>query len=99
MIRETQFWPTYRSHKIISALPIVEIVALSNKARRFYVEVQYSHGQSRRHVFKPTVSDVGQRAQVGDYVVIYSSGYESISPKAVFEEEYTQIGAFTHKDS
>jgi hypothetical protein len=72
-------WPKYRSHKVVRAMPIVEILPGCVLV-----------GESREE-FRPTVEDMVELAEVGGYAVAYDDGFKSISPKKAFEDGYTRI--------
>jgi hypothetical protein len=77
-------WPRYESHKIVRAAPIVGIVG-----HGVLVVRSAQDGQTQR--FEPTEPAMAARASIGDYAVIYSDGYKSVSPKKAFEDGYTRV--------
>jgi hypothetical protein len=86
-------WPKYRSHKIVQAARIVEIVKDVEGERILMVQPQPG---GLTEPFKPTVREMGLNANVGDYAVIYDDDgegdyYRSVSPASTFEKGYTQV--------
>ena len=79
-------WTKYRSHKVIEAAPICEIVEHGGTLS-ILVKPHGDDGPIER--FVPTEEAIILRAQIGGYAVRYPDGYKSISPKAAFEEGYT----------
>lgn len=78
-------WPKYQSHKIVQAMPIVGFDERDTGGK---VCAIVEGGTT----FAPNENGMLERANVGDYAVIYEDGYASISPKDVFEEGYTRHG-------
>ena len=76
-------WKKYRSHKIVTAAPIVAISELGT------VVVEDDFGIEQQ--FAPNEPNMAAKASVGDYAVAYEDGYKSVSPKAVFEAGYARI--------
>jgi hypothetical protein len=79
----------YVCHKIVEAAPIFSVFELSEKAG-YSITFGFTEADMRSHEF-PYQWSAGApyRPQLGDYVVKYSDGYHSISPKAAFESGYT----------
>jgi hypothetical protein len=82
-------WPQYRCHKIVSALQIDHIEAqedAENPPRIYFIDDRFDPVDAAPDMF------ARYTPVHGDYFVLYSEGYASISPKAVFEDGYTRIG-------
>lgn len=79
--------PKYRSHKKVWALQVGEGLEMlpDGSCKLPFVNSRYSP----RIVAKEVVSRY--IPMPGDYFVVYEGGYESISPKAAFEDGYTLI--------
>jgi hypothetical protein len=79
--------PKYRSHKTVWALQISEGLEIlpDGSAKLTFTDARYSP----RIVAKEVVSRYIPIP--GDYFVVYGDGYQSISPKAAFEDGYTLI--------
>jgi len=79
--------PKYRSHKTVWALQISEGLSVlpDGSCKLTFTDARYA----------PTIvaKEVVSRYMPlpGDYLVVYSDGYKSISPKAAFEDGYTRI--------
>jgi len=96
-------WKIYRSHKLVKATPIVQIIGSENyppvlmaAGSKSDNEVGFDTIQNTAllayyEVFTPNSEDMARKAQVGDYAVQYEEGYKSVSPKAVFEAGYTEV--------
>lgn len=92
----TKEMPQYKSHKLIWALKIREIVFDSDLAKtenretdgsatiipedKEYAPFKVDHAYCRKHQPKP-----------GGYYVVYKDGYKSWSPADAFEDGYTKI--------
>lgn len=84
----------YRSHKLVEAGEILEVIApdrlgapgtlIVRKVDGGTVGVEMSVELYRRG---------GHIPQVGDRLMLYPDGYLSISPKAAFEDGYTLVEA------
>ena len=72
--------PRYRSHKKVWALQIADVTG----ATLSFVEAGYAPRAVDPAMF------VRYTPTAGDYFVVYAGGYESISPRAAFEEGYTR---------
>lgn len=84
--------PRYRSHKIVHALKIEEVIdptkpgneSDGSRILRFeeyaYAPMRVSHDYVRKH-----------NPQVGGYYVVYDGGYASWSPAEAFESGYTRL--------
>jgi hypothetical protein len=79
-------WPKYRSHKVIMAARIAGFDTRDTGGR---VCAMVDPGDGEYVTFTPSVGEMLERANVGDYAVIYDNGYGSISPAKEFEEGYT----------
>lgn len=78
--------PEYQSHKIVQA---AEIKGIEFRDQNKSAIIATDHGiietqPNFRERFKGNESDLG-------YYVLYADGYESWSPKVVFEQGYTKI--------
>lgn len=80
-------WPKFRSHKIVRAAPIVEVV---DAPLELHIIVK-PYGDHRIERFLPTEPAMSAHAEVGGYAVIYADGFKSVSPKGAFEDGYTRI--------
>jgi hypothetical protein len=76
-------WPKYQSHKIVQAAKIVGFDADAGGKPRAIV-----HGPDGAEGFVPTVPAMLDKAEVGDWAMLYPDGYRSISPAKQFEEGY-----------
>lgn len=81
-------WPLYQSHRIISALPIVAIGEATGDgtARVLFVDPA---GTGAQEPFLTTVPAMVDKANVGDYAMRYPDGFQSVCPKAAFEDGYS----------
>ena len=77
-------WPKYESHKIVQAAKIVGFAT-----RESGVRVCIVHGPDGDEAFSPTVPGMLERAEVGDWAMLYPDGFRSISPAKAFEDGYT----------
>jgi hypothetical protein len=79
--------PVYQCHKKVRALQIKEAF------REPDAEVVTLHFLDRSYGTMQVMSDVVSRywPHEGDYFVLYEDGYQSISPKAAFENGYKLI--------
>ncbi|MFL5063509.1 MAG: hypothetical protein ACJ8FU_08475 [Xanthobacteraceae bacterium] len=75
--------PQYRSHKIVRAAPINWIY--KKPAVRVEIDGQLHVIDVPQNFYARSVPGPG------DYLVVYSDGYMSWSPKAVFEAGYTKL--------
>lgn len=87
-------WPRYESHKVVQATPIVRIdggyVFVNNGSDRIPIALFVApDGVQKR--FDTTEPAMMARANVGDWAILYSDGYKSISPAKAFEEGYTRV--------
>ncbi len=69
----------YKSHKVVAAAAIVEIVKFSDG-----VSYVLDDGD-----IVPRPSGTNYEPKTGDYYVVYEDSYASLSPKAAFESGYT----------
>lgn len=74
-------WKKYESHKVVKALPIVDISPFTGA---LYVGDDHEH-------FEPSVAAMAEKAEIGGYAVLYPDGYKSVSPKKSFEDGYTEV--------
>jgi hypothetical protein len=79
-------WPRYQSHKVIQATAIVRKDGGDGYPTALFVAPQ---GVEKR--FDTTVPGMMARAEVGDYAMIYPDGFQSVCPKAQFEDGYSLI--------
>jgi hypothetical protein len=84
-------WQKYRSHKVVEAAPICEIV---DAGGTLSILVK-PYGDDTVERFVPTEHGMIARAEVGGYAVRYPDGYKSVSPKEAFEEGYSMTGTVT----
>lgn len=80
-------WPRYRSHKVVQAAVISDIV---DAGGRLTILVK-PYGDHRVVSFAPDEPGMAGRAEVGGYAVIYDNSFQSISPKQVFEDGYVSL--------
>lgn len=80
-------WPKYQSHKTILAM---QIHSIGKKTSEDTATVLFV-GPNGMEPFVPNEPAMADKASVGDYAVIYSDGYKSVSPKKAFEEGYTRV--------
>jgi hypothetical protein len=82
-------WPRYESHKIVQATSIT----LIDKDAIDGSTVLFVHPDPAQPsvIFQPTEPAMAARASIGDYAVVYSDGYKSVSPKKAFDEGYTRV--------
>lgn len=92
-------FPSYQSHKIVRAAPILEIEALpgtsdnplaEREAPRQYSVFVKVLAFDRSEITVDAKVFARGLAQPGDYLVVYDDGYLSWSPKAAFEGGYTR---------
>lgn len=74
----------YKSHKVVAACAIARVLIDMETGKRSY---ELTDGDTVEHPQTTTYA-----AEVGDYVVRYADGYESLSPKAAFEDGYAEYG-------
>ena len=81
--------PKYRSHKVVHALKIKEIVENPNGTLDLFFHLNgfapWNISSMCANRFKHTDDDLG-------YYVVYEDGHESWSPTKAFEEGYLLIG-------
>lgn len=82
-------WPEYESHKVVRAAKIVR-VDRNHGGGRIVSAIFVDPGTGALERFEPDVPEMGEKAVVGGYAVIYDGGYQSISPAKAFEEGYTR---------
>lgn len=82
-------WPHYESHKIVQAAKIVSIVDNADGRRTIMVRPENSY---EAEPFEPTVPEMGVKAELGGWGVLYPDGFKSISPEKAFESGYTKVG-------
>lgn len=80
-------WPEYESHKIVRA---AKIIGFDRRDTGGKVCAIVNPGDGSQEAFNPTVAEMLDRAQVGDWAVIYDNNFRSISPAKAFEEGYTR---------
>ena len=80
-------WPKYESHKIVQAAKIVGFnVYPGGGSARSAAIVDPGSGET---TFAPNEHVMLEKANVGDWAIIYEDGYASISPAKAFEDGYT----------
>lgn len=84
--------PRYKSHKIVRALKIKEVVdptkpndETDGSRLLFFEEEGYPMKRVDRHYVRK------HEPKAGGYYVVYQDGYESWSPSEAFESGYEQI--------
>ena len=80
-------WPKYESHKIVQAARIARFETYPGGGTGR--ECAIVHGPDGDERFNPTVPDMLNRAEVGDWAMLYPDGFRSISPAKAFEDGYT----------
>ena len=82
-------WPKYESHKIVRAARIIGFdMSSTGEARRACATVDPGTGYYPE-AFNPTHDVMLEEAKIGDWAIIYSDGFKSISPAKAFEDGYT----------
>ncbi len=95
--------PSYRSHKIVRAAPIVMLTGTMGPASvtgqptgatpgmtKVVLQVDGAGPLNRLEVEIPDEVFARGRPDPGSYLVVYEDGYVSWSPKDVFEAGYTR---------
>jgi hypothetical protein len=83
-------WPSYVSHKIVQAAPIVHISAPPETDGPLVIWVEPKAG-GPRVAFAPTEPAMAARAQGGDFAILYPDGFKSVSPRLVFTQGYNPM--------
>ena len=92
--------PRWKCHKIVRAAPIRAIYksGLTNEMestriedRPWIVYLDGGHGDGYPGFTVPAAMFARYMPVPGDYFVVYDDDYESVSPKKVFEEGYSQV--------
>lgn len=81
-------WPEYESHKIVRA---AKIVGFDTRDTGGKVCAMVDPGTGVLEVFNPTVAEMLDKAEVGDWAVLYLDGFKSCSPAKAFEDGYTRV--------
>lgn len=85
--------PQYRSHKVVRAAKIVDILGAQSDRPAVVVEV----GEGPEAVYATFVVTTNwlehRKPAVGGYLVVYEDGYTSFSPAEAFEDGYTLVPA------
>lgn len=83
-------WPEYISHKVVRAAQIFAF-SYDESFRPEAAIVIYPNpdGSTTQELFVPNLQAQLDGAQVGDWAIKYTDGYNSISPANAFEEGYT----------
>lgn len=81
-------WERYKSHKIIEAAKIVNVVPGTGTTRTM-LTVELADGT--REDFLPSQPGMEDRVTVGDYAMRYPDGFRSVSPRQVFEDGYERM--------
>lgn len=76
---------TYACHKVVKA---AEIIAVNGRLTHVTWREENEAGQQGR--YDPALF-ARKAPAVGDYVVVYSDGFMSWSPKAAFEDGYRPV--------
>lgn len=84
-----EHWPLYKSHKVVRAVPIVQIEESIDGARRKIIWVQ-AEGCDREP-FMPTKPQMEDEAKVGAWALCYEDGFRSIHPSS-FLKDYDLLG-------
>lgn len=82
--------PAYRSHKVVRAARIEQIVPLPHGGANMYLDATYPDGA---HAYV-TINEAWRRKhepQAGGYFVAYGDNYTSWSPAEAFEKGYMRI--------
>lgn len=83
-------WPKYESHKIVQAAKIVGFDTRDTGGR---ICAMVDPGDGVPVPFKPTVGEMLDESNVGDWAMLYPDGYRSISPARAFEDGYSKIAS------
>lgn len=80
-------WTKYRSHKTVTATPIVRIdrLGFGTMPKLFVLDPDGTEQ------FHPTEPNMASRAKVGDYAMIYRDGFQSLCPRKEFEDGYSAV--------
>lgn len=83
-------WPRFQSHRVIQALPIITITEAAGEdtVRVLFVDPT---GTGTSEPFLTTVAAMVDKASVGDYAMRYPDGFQSVCPKAAFEDGYSPL--------
>lgn len=91
-------FPRYVCHKEVTAALIVDIVKSECTNEKFLL-VKGDLSDPLITVVRPSEPAMADKAQVGDYYVVYNNGsYSSVSPAKVFEEGYALQEVVRPKD-
>ena len=82
-------WPRYESHKIVQAAKIVGFHATEGIGRMSATVDPGDGGPVMQ--FIPTHRVMMEKAEVGDWAMLYKDGFRSISPAKAFEEGYRKV--------
>lgn len=78
-------WPEYESHKVVRAAKIVGFDMRDTGGR---ICALVDPGSGGLQPFQPNVMEMLDKANIGDWAMLYPDGYKSISPAKAFEEGY-----------
>lgn len=82
-------WPQYESHKVVRAAQIKAFDVTAGE--RVCAMVDNPADEVLFEKFNPTVAEMLDRAEIGDWAILYDDGFKSISPAKAFEEGYTLV--------
>lgn len=83
-------WPQYESHKVVRAAQIKAFDVTAGE--RVCAMVDNPSDEVLFEKFNPTVAEMLDRAEIGDWAILYDDGFKSISPAKAFEEGYRPVG-------
>lgn len=84
-------WPRYRSHRVVSATPIIRIESKDDGSLPLLF-VDPSNGREPFEPFFPSEPEMARRAKILDFAMKYDDGYRSLCPKRQFEDGYSPYG-------
>lgn len=86
-------WPEYQSHKIVRAARIVDVATEKRPDGLIWFVVDPGNGP--KELFRPTEPAMMDRVGFGDYALIYSDGFKSVSPASSFDDGYKLVNGVT----
>lgn len=85
-------WPEYESHKVVRAAKIVgfDMRDTGGKVCAWVRVAGEEHDGDPFEMFNPTVPAMLDKAEAGDWAMLYPDGFKSVCPAKQFEEGYTR---------
>lgn len=80
-------WPEYVSHKVVRA---AKIVNQERDASGTVISVEVELPDGSKEWCAATVPAMTEKAQIGDWAMLYPDGFRSISPAKQFEDGYVR---------